>query len=202
MAEEDKTEPEATAATEEPSDEASTEEASADQPASDEAEDQQTETEEGEAPKKKGKGQLIGIILGAVLVVFGGVGAGLYFSGAIDSVLASEEAPSKQKELALGAPVYHSYPEMLVDLRTGECRAPFLRFTLVVQISEADKPLLDTYEARIIDRIQNHIRSYERQDVLGLDGADRLRTDLVVVINNIIKPAQVHAVLFNTFILN
>ena len=187
----------------EPTDKDAGDENSGDENIGEENADLSDEKSEAPAKKKGGKAKLIIIIVVALIVIAGGVGAGLYFSGVLgggDKSAANE--PKQTSEMALGAPVYHTYPEMFVDLRTGECRSPFLRFTLVVQLSEGDRSKLDTFNVRIVDRIQSHIRSYERQDLMGVEGADRLRTDLVAVINNVIKPAQVHAVLFNTFILN
>lgn len=150
--------------------------------------------------KSGGKGKLIIIIAVALVVVLGGAGAGLYFTGIIGGT--ADTDPQQEAEMQLGAPVFQEYEEMAVDLRTGECRAPFLRFVMVVQIGEADKGQLSTYDLRIRDKVVNHIRSYERQDLVGEEGANRIRTDLVAVINNVIHPAQVHAVLFKQFVLN
>lgn len=131
---------------------------------------------------------------------------GLFFAGAFDGVESSPEEDRAEakaaNQQALNSPHFHTFPEMVVDLRTAHCRAPFLRFTLVVQINEQDQPLMGAYEVRLTDRIQNHVRSYERRELVGVEGANRIRSDMVAVINEIIGPGRVQAALFNNFILH
>lgn len=146
-------------------------------------------------------------LVGAAAFAFAAsVGVGLYFVGAFDNIAESPEAERAQakaaNQLALQTPHFHTFPEMVVDLRTAHCRAPFLRFTLVVQLNGEDQPLIDAYEVRLTDRIQNHIRGYERRELVGVEGANRIRSDMVSVINEVIGPDRAQAALFNNFILH
>lgn len=144
----------------------------------------------------------------AVLALIASISVGLYFAGVFDSVESNKTAEMNGRinnagaQAALDAPYFHAFPEMVVDLRTAHCRAPFLRFTLVVQINEKDQPLIEAYEVRLTDRIQNHIRGYERRELVGIEGANRIRADMVNVINDVIGQNQVEAALFNNFILH
>lgn len=137
------------------------------------------------------------------------IGVGLYFAGvfgssgagdAADVGIKTAEAAAEQTDAS--GPYFHTFPEMVVDLRTAHCRAPFLRFTLVVQIDEKNQSLIEAYNIRLKDSIQSHIRGYERRELVGVEGANRIRADMVNVINEVIGPDQVHAALFNNFILH
>lgn len=162
--------------------------------------------ENGGKKKKGGKGKLIIIIVVAVLVVLGGTGGGLFFMGFLDGLLGiesveDEDAAKEDEPIELGTPVYYEIPEFVADLKTNECRAPFLKLSLTIQIDQNDQAVVLERQPKIIDRIQTHLREQERQDLVGEAGAEALRADIVLIINATIKPSKVQNVLFKSMVL-
>lgn len=162
--------------------------------------------EEGaeEATGGKSRKKLLAVIAAAIIVLLSGTGGTLYFLGALDPLLGTQHAADDVGEdtaIDLGTPVYYDLPEQLADLKTGQCRAPFLKFQVTVQVYERDLPIVKQQQPKIIDRTQQLLREQMRQDLVGKEGAEALRANLVLIINNAIKPAQVHNVLFKQFVL-
>jgi len=175
--------------------------------AQDEDTDADVNGEENGAKKKKGgKGKLIIIIVVAALVVLGGTGGGLFYMGFLDSMLGieqeeGEDASHEEEPIELGTPIYYEIPEFVADLKVNECRAPFLKLSLTIQIDQNDKAIVDERQPKIIDRIQMHLREQERQDLVGEAGAESLRADIVLIIDATIKPSKVQNVLFKSMVL-
>jgi len=178
-------------------------------PADDEAPDLDEDgSEEDEAQgKKKTKKQRKAaqkklILLGAgVLVVLLLIGGGVsYFMGWLNPLLGIQEQ-TKTAELELGNPVTHELPQIKADLKTSSCKSPFLRATVSVQLSEHDLERIQKVQDRIMDQLIVHLRDQERQDLVGKAGSDQLRFDIVNIINNVIKPARVHGIIFKEFVL-
>lgn len=101
----------------------------------------------------------------------------------------------------LGTPVYHKIPEFVADLQTGDCRAPFVKLSLTIQVDQADLQTVIDLEPKIIDRFQQHLRSKIRQDLSGSKGGEMLRTELTLILDATIKPAKVQNVLFRSFVV-
>ncbi|MEQ8322240.1 MAG: flagellar basal body-associated FliL family protein [Rhodospirillales bacterium] len=150
--------------------------------------------------KKKSKAMLLIPILGGVLV-FLVVGGGLsYYMGWIHAVMGWER-PQHHAQLEIGKPVFHPMPEIRTDLKTGECRAPFMRAVIHVQLMPEDVGRLQDAEMQVMDAILTHLRGQERQHVVGKEGSERLRFELVQIIQNIIQPARVHTILFKELVV-
>jgi len=166
--------------------------------------------EEGDdkaAGRKGGKGKLIAIIAVAALVILGGAGGGLFYFGLLDSLLGTEhaaETATAEPEADphdLGVPVYYDIPEFVADLKTGDCRSPLVKLSLTIQVDQADQAVLAERQAKIIDRILRHLRDQERQVLMGQEGAETLRSDIILIVNATIKPAMVQNVLFRSMVL-
>ncbi len=165
------------------------------------------EEDDGNGKKKKGKrGKkksgaklLIGLILG-ILIFFGGGGGLAWYMGWIHAVMGWEK-PQHRAELEIGKPVFHALPEIRTDLKSGECRAPFMRAVIHVQLMPDDVPRLQETEMQVMDAILTHLRGQERQNLVGKEGSERLRFELVQIIQNIIRPAKVHTVLFKELVV-
>lgn len=144
---------------------------------------------------KAGKKKKIIIIASVVLLLLigGGGGAAWFLMG----------PPSKQKsaELDLGQPVSVDMPVVRTDLKTGACRAPFVKFEFSVQLSSNDVELLNAVQPQVMDSIRTHLRDQERQDLVGKQGTLQLKSDLAAIINNMIRPAQVRGILFKDLLL-
>lgn len=150
--------------------------------------------------KKKSKTMLLIPILGGVLV-FLVVGGGLsYYMGWIHAVMGWQR-PQHYAQLEIGKPVFHPMPEIRTDLKTVECRAPFMRAVIHVQLMPEDVSRLQDAEMQVMDAILTHLRDQERQNVVGKEGSERLRYELVQIIQNIIQPARVHTILFKELVV-
>ena len=55
--------------------------------------------------------------------------------------------------------------------------------------------------AVIVDNIKTYLRDLEYKDVIGKEGSERLRGELVTVINVAIAPVRAHTVLFKDLII-
>lgn len=164
------------------------------------ADEDDPKRKKGKGSKKKSKPKLLIPILGGVFV-FLVVGGGLsYYMGWIHAVMGWER-PQHHAQLELGKPVFHPMPEIRTDLKTGECRAPFMRAVIHVQLMPEDVARLQEAEMQVMDAILTHLRGQERQHVVGKEGSERLRFELVQIIQNIIRPAKVHTVLFKELVV-
>ena len=85
------------------------------------------------------------------------------------------ERPQSSAQLSLGKPVFFPLPEIRVDLKTNECRAPFIHTVIHVQLSPDDVSRLEDNQDLVMDGILTHLRGQERQHLVGKEGSERLR---------------------------
>ncbi|MDP4795528.1 MAG: flagellar basal body-associated FliL family protein [Rhodospirillales bacterium] len=151
-------------------------------------------------PKKKSKTSKIILIIAVVTLLIAAILGGSYYLGIIHTIMGWEKANS-HAEIAIGKPVFIALPEIKTDLKTNECRSPFLRAVIHVQLSPEDVHRLEEVQPQVMDAILTHLRGQERQSLVGKDGSERLRFEIVQIIENIIKPAKVHTILFKDLIV-
>jgi len=161
----------------------------------DDDEDENNDDDEDGEAKGGSKKKLIAIIAGAVVLLLLGGGTA-YFMGFLGG-----SGGSKTAELVLGTPVTHELPQLKADLKTGRCRAPFIRLIIAVQLNSESLTALQLAEVKIMDRVQMHLREQERQDLVGKEGTNKLRFDIANIVNNTIAPARITAVLFKEIML-
>lgn len=151
----------------------------------------------GGKPAKRSK---LPLIIGGVVVLLLVAGGAGWVSGLLPHLLG---IPVEQKEarIDLGEPTTYELPVIKADLKTGACRAPFLRTQIVVQLLPKDLPRLQEMQTRVVDQIVAYLREVERQELVGKDGTERLRFDIVRIINREIAPASVQTVLFKELLL-
>ena len=165
----------------------------------DEGAEEEGAAEEAEGGKKGGKKKLI-IIAAAVLVLILGGAGGAYFAGLFDSLLGAK-GPSRIAVIDLGKPVLHEFPQIKADLKTGKCRSALLRTTFVIQMRDKDLKRVQAMELRISDAIRSYLRDRERSELVGSKGEERLRFDTTQIINKLIAPSKIDAILFKEFVL-
>jgi flagellar basal body-associated protein FliL len=157
-----------------------------------------------EEAKPAGKGALLlaAGFAGAVLVGVA-IGVGLHFLGVLGATADSTAKPEAKQSavLEITPPVLVEMPEKLVDLKTGTCQAPYLRFQISVDVPQKAQPLVAARQVEILDAVQQYLRGRERQDLVGREGADRLRNETRRRINELIAPEQINGVLFKKFVL-
>lgn len=101
-----------------------------------------------------------------------------------------------------GATVYQEFPEILTQLGGGEGSSDHVKLEIIIEIPEDQADILQDAEPVITDAIQSYLRGKTRADLAGEAGAERLRSDLVVIINQRIAPAAAKDILFKTFLID
>ena len=149
---------------------------------------------------KTGKATKIVIIAAGALIFVSATGVLSFYMGLLHSIMGWEQ-PQTVAKLDLGEPILHPFPEIRTDLKTGVCKAPFMRAVIHIQLFPDDLDQLVKQEAQVHDAILTHLREQERQHVVGKEGSERLRFELVQVINNQIHPAKIHTIYFKELIV-
>ncbi|GAB3450588.1 flagellar basal body-associated FliL family protein [Insolitispirillum peregrinum] len=181
------------------------------------ADDLDDEYEEGEGEGESGGGgkrkKLLLIVILAVLLVIGAL-AGAYFAGLADPLLGGGKkddaaAPAAGEAHGGGgapgtvqAAVFYDLPEMLVDLNTQGRKRTFLKIRVSLELaSPADTPTVESVMPRIIDNFQVYLRELRLEDLQGAAGVYRLREELLVRVNQAVRPAKVNDVLFKDMLI-
>lgn len=149
--------------------------------------------------KSGGSKKILLFVVAPLLVILIG-GGGAFAMGWLDSLLGIKKG-NPEAVLDLGKPVYVELPEIRTDMKTGACRSPFLRAVVQVQLSPDDVDKLEDNKDLVMDGILTHLRDQERQNVVGKAGSERLRFELVQIIENRIQPGKVHTVLFKELVV-
>jgi len=167
----------------------------------DTTDEDETEENEGSSDDSTeaggGKKKLILIIAGVFVIILAGVG-GAFVMGVFDS------GKQKAEEVVVippGPPVYHQFPQMVVDLKKTGSRIHYIKIKVVAEIVTRDLPLLVAAELKITDKIQTYLRSQTRKDLAGGAGTEKMRTDIDKVIAKIMGPVKVEGVLFREILL-
>ena len=156
----------------------------------------------GEDGEKKPKGKLAGklkyIIIGVVVLLIVGGGAGAYFMG-----LFTSEKPHEATLMMPGPPAYHELGTVTVDLKPEQGRPrPFIRVTFTAELQgETGKAAAVEHEVKINDAIRSHLRTVSPSDLSGEEGTERLRTDLTIIIKRIIAPEHCITVLYQDLMI-
>jgi flagellar FliL protein len=167
---------------------------------------------EGEGSGESGGGskKKLFIIIGAVVFVLLGAGAGLFFTGLLDPLLGKKqetaEAPA-EAEPAKGAPkeaaptgpvAFFDMPEMIVTLNTStKAKAAFMKIRLSLEVPQASEiPKVQAAMPRIVDNLQGYLRELRVDELKGSAGAYRLKEEMLTRIKAAVAPAKVNAVLF------
>lgn len=164
--------------------------------------DENEEAEEDEEEESGGGNRKIIFIFGGVvaLLIIGGSTA--YFMGYLDSLLGK---PVTHAEVELppppAPPVNYDLPRKKADLKTGTCRASFLQYQLILEVSEDYTREIEEIQPKLMDAYQVFLREQRREDLSGRKGAEMLRRELANITNQMIKPHRIESVIFKEFIL-
>lgn len=162
-------------------------------------EDAEPTEEELKAAKKK-KILKVAVLVGVLLVLIGG-GFTAHMLGATEAVFGKPAIT--EVTLEIGKPVTHALPEIRTDLKKIGKHNHFIKLNLIVQVNETDLPALqdEAKMALVVDNIKTQLRDLEYKDVIGKEGSERLRFELLNVINFAIAPVKAHTVLFKDLII-
>lgn len=176
----------------------------------DDANEKPAEGAEGEgdvAPEASGKlkrGKKKLIIIGAVvtLLLLGGAGAGLYFTGMIGGhkteTAAGEEDTKKKDRVA----VFYDLGDMIVNLSAEGKRPSMLKIKVSLELGdEKDKAAVDKVKPRVLDNFQVYMRELRVEDLKGSAGIYRLREELLLRVAEAVHPAKVYDVLITEMLV-
>jgi flagellar protein FliL len=169
----------------------------------------------GEDAPKKGKFKLILMILIPVILLGGG-GAGLYFTGKLDKLLgkekkeesaegehASKDEDGDKEKGPLPEVSFLKIPDMIVNLNASEGGQPrYLRLSVQLELANAaDMAAVEKVLPRVVDQFQTYLRELRVQDLRGSKGMYRLQMELLSRVNAAAAPIQVKDVLFQEILI-
>lgn len=146
--------------------------------------------------------KLIIMIVVPVLLIAGG-GAGAYFMGVFSEEEASGEAMAEEMVVEETEPpvmpenvVFVDLPDLLLNLNVTGKRLRFLKVVTALEVaSEENAEIVRQMTPRILDNLHLYFRSVEPEELAGPDGVYRIKEDLLLRINDTIRPATVRDVL-------
>lgn len=158
---------------------------------------EELEDDEAPPPRPAGRKKLF-IIIGAVLFLLIGGGAGLYFSGLLDSMLGIEEATLEPGELPEGK-IFYKLDPITLNLNAKGRAARFLQIGLtLVLVKETDIPIIEAMVPRITDYVVSYLRELAPEEMEGSANFYRLRENILLRVQAAASPVLVTDVLFNT----
>jgi flagellar basal body-associated protein FliL len=101
-----------------------------------------------------------------------------------------------------GNTVFHSFPPFITELKHGRARMHVIRLAFAVAVPERQQTHVQAHQAAIEEVIRARLRDYDRRELQGNAGADRLREDILAIVNAAIAPAMASGVLFHQLILD
>lgn len=153
----------------------------------------------GGPAKKKGGILRLALFIGVPILLLGGGGAGLYLSGALDSLIGKK--PDIKHEAKKEA-VFHDLPDLLVNLNVASKKTMFLKVQVSLQLEATeDEKKIVAIQPRIIDMCQTYLRELRPEDLRGSAGLYRLREELLMRISAAAAPVKVDDVLFNQMLV-
>ncbi len=155
------------------------------------------EGEDGEEESSGGGKKKLFLIIGVVVLLLGGGGAGAYFMG----FFGGEAKEEVVEEVPPGPPVYHEFPQLVVDLKKKGKRTNYVKIKVVVEIVTRDLPLLKEQELKIVDKMQGYLRSQTRDDVAGGAGTEHMRAGITKVVEDVMGDVKIEGILFREILL-
>ncbi len=154
---------------------------------------EKTQVEGEGAPRKKGKGMLLLIIVGVVMLA-GGVGAGMF--------LGMKNKPEPQKNIA--APILLEVQEIFVNV-AGTKATRVLKLTPVLELSEERlKPMLEVKRDILRDMISETATQMTIEELEGQNGREILKREIKNRINDMVNDWMAGAVVkvyFSDFLI-
>lgn len=161
-------------------------------------------TEDGALPPstKRWSGKRIVLFIVLPILLLGGGGAGVYFSGILDGLMGGKEAAVAKADEPPKPAVFYDLPDMLVNLNTSGKRTSFLKLKVSLELGQqSDVPIVEAVLPRVIDNFQIYLRQLRADDLRGSAGLYRLREELLRRVRSAAKPADVKDVLFKEMLV-
>lgn len=167
--------------------------------------EKKTKSEVTKQPPPRNK---IFIILGGVM----GIGilstVGFFLSPKIihlmnkETSFTEEDNINSEKSSISKLIAFISLPELLVNLKIYQGKSAILKASFVLQVAnEKDASEINHFIPVITDQFQTFLREMTIVDLQGAAGIERIRQELLVRINQIIKPVKIMEVLVKDFLV-
>lgn len=188
--------------------------------AKDEA-DLDLEAEEQEEDGGKGGLKKLLIIIVPLLLI--GIGAGVYFSGALGGKEKETTAEHGEEHAEEGehhgeeggdghgddghggkskGDAFVEVPDLLVNLASSTGQPHFLRLRVKLELrSPDDLATIELILPRVVDRFQTFLREMRVEDLRGSAGIYRLRQELLFRVNKAAAPVEIKDVLFQEILI-
>ncbi len=118
------------------------------------------------------------------------------------SALPAEKGGARAVTVAIGSTSYHPLPDLVADLKTSGSRSHYLQLAAVLEVPDEALARLRAEETRILSDVQTRLRELQREDLAGAAGLERVRRDIVEVVDRHIAPARASGVLFTKFLVD
>lgn len=177
------------------------------------AEPEAEDTEEGEkqpeaekqgfVKKLLGNKKLLIIAAAGLLLLIGGIGAGLYFFVFSESEEPIQTASNMPQFPATPPQVaYYDIPDLIVNIQSADGSPVYLKLSLSLELYAAEeKPGIQALTPRIIDQFQGYLRELRADDLKGSAGIMRVKEELLRRTNVAAAPYKVRDVLLKEMII-
>jgi flagellar protein FliL len=164
-------------------------------------EDEEGEGEEGGGGSRK----KLFIIIGIVVILLIGGAAGAYFAGLFDSSSSTEKSAGGEPESEGGEGVeviYKEFPDILTNLNEGRRKKVGVRIKVVLELASEEESLrMDSIMPKVHDRIQVYIRAQKLEDLKGSAGIQRIREELLAMLNKAFAPTKIRDLYFKEMLV-
>jgi flagellar FliL protein len=156
-----------------------------------------------EVTKKPVSRNKIIILLGCVIAAGVLTTAGILFIPKLIHMMNKEETAASDEKSSITKNIsFITLPELLVNLKMYQGKGAILKTTFVLQVAhEKEVEEINRYIPVITDQFQTFLREMTVVDLQGAAGIERIRQELLVRINQIIKPAKIMEVLVKDFLV-
>jgi flagellar FliL protein len=173
---------------------------------SEEVEDDEDEiAEEEESGGGGGGGKKLILFIVLPILLLAGAGAGVYFSGLLDSFLGgepAEEAKEEEVNEAETAGYYIDLDAMTVTLASKSRKQSFLKLLVSLELKDqTDEARVNAVMPRIVDNFQVFLRELRVEELQGSRGIYRVKEELLARVNAAAHPVKVKDVLFREILV-
>jgi flagellar basal body-associated protein FliL len=100
------------------------------------------------------------------------------------------------------ADAFSSLPSFIAELKQGKARVHVLQLALAVEMPASQQWRLEGQQSAVEEAIKTRLRHFDRRELEENAGADRLRDEVLAIVNDAIAPAAASRVLFRQFVLD
>lgn len=140
--------------------------------------------------RSKSRSGIMAVMGGAILVIALLAGATMRHPPAPQAILDLDETK-----------VFHEFPAFVAELRAGPARAHAVHLAFTVEVPESRLTGLAAHQGTIETLLKARLGAFDRRDLEGNAGAERIRREILAALNPVIAPAVASAVLFRHLIL-